>query len=45
MIIHSEDCILVTGGNGFLGKFVVRELFSKGYRNVVPLSGTETVLI
>ena len=40
MIIHSEDCILVTGGNGFLGKFVVRELFSKGYRNVVPLSGT-----
>jgi len=39
MISWNEKKILVTGGNGFLGSFVVEELKRKGAKNIViPLS-------
>lgn len=36
--------ILVTGGNGFLGKYVVEKLFYLGYKNIKQLSSRSTDL-
>ena len=37
MSVLKSDKIIVTGGAGFLGGFVLQELADKGYTNVVPL--------
>jgi GDP-L-fucose synthase len=37
MSVDKTDKILITGGAGFLGSFVVEQLQSRGYANVVPL--------
>ena len=41
MIVNKEDTILVTGGEGFLGHFVCKTLRGRGYKNVIPLTGTK----
>ena len=41
MSIHREDIIVVTGGQGFLGKSVCKNLKNKGYKNIVALPGSK----
>jgi len=41
MLIHKEDVILITGGAGFLGRSVYKNLKDKHYKNVVALPGSD----
>ena len=41
MLIHKEDVILITGGVGFLGRSVYKNLKDKHYKNVVALPGSD----
>jgi len=41
MLIHKEDIILITGGVGFLGRSVYKNLKDKHYKNVVALPGSD----
>ena len=41
MLIHKEDVILITGGSGFLGKSVFKNLKERYYKNVVALPGSD----
>ncbi|MAF25289.1 GDP-fucose synthetase [bacterium] len=41
MSVHKEDIVLITGGQGFLGKSVCNKLNERGYKNLVALPGSK----
>jgi len=45
MNISKNDKIVVTGGNGFLGKHVINKLYSDGFKNIFSVSHAEYDLI
>ncbi len=44
-MIGKEGAVAVTGGRGFLGRFVIEELRSRGYDNLLPLGSADFDLV
>ncbi len=44
-VVAEGSSIIVTGGKGFLGRFVVQELAARGYEDVMALGSSDCDLV